>query len=36
MGLDPASADRVWLFHLPANLVDQLTIMGLVPSPMAD
>jgi hypothetical protein len=36
MGLDPASADRAWLFHLPANLVDQLTIMGPVPSPMAD
>ena len=36
MDLDPASADRAWLLHLPANLVDQLPIMGPVPSPMAD
>ena len=36
MDLDPASADRAWLFHLPANLVDQLTIMGPVPPPTAD
>jgi hypothetical protein len=36
MDLDPASSDRAWLYHLPVNLVDQLTIMGPVPSPMAD
>ena len=36
MDLDPATADRAWLFHLPANLVDQLTIMGSVPPPTAD